>query len=132
MSEIKIIVADDNKIIAQLLKKYIIDNSEFNEIEIATSSKQQIELTYKLNPDIVISDIERKGESISGLDIILNAEKENRKEKYIIITGSSKEEILIKNNYDMPSNVLEFIRKPFDFYNIIKILNDYCKENKKT
>lgn len=122
MSEIKIIVADDNKIIAQLLKKYIINNSEFNEIEIATSSKQQIELTYELNPDIVISDIERKGETISGLDIILNAEKENRKEKYIIITGSSKEEILIKNNYEMPSNVLEYIRKPFDFEEIINIL----------
>ena len=122
MSEIKIIIADDNKIIAQLLKKYITDSSEFNVIDIATSSKQQVELTYELNPDIVISDIERKGESISGLDIILNAEKENRKEKYIIITGSSKEEILIKNNYKMPSNVLEYIRKPFDFKEIINIL----------
>ena len=131
MNEIKIIIADDNKIIAQLLKKYITDNSKYSVIDIATSSKQQIELTYELNPDIVISDIERKGEIVTGFDIILNAEKENRKEKYIIITGSSKEEILIKNNYEMPSNVLEYIRKPFDFYNIIKILNDYCKDNKK-
>lgn len=124
MNGIKIIIADDNEIIAQLLKKFIIDNSEFNVIGIATSSKQQIELINNLNPDIVISDIERKGETISGLDIILRAKKENRKEKFIIITGNTKEEILINTNYEMPSNVLKYIRKPFDFKDIINVLND--------
>lgn len=127
MNEYKILIADDNITLAELLKTYIDKNSNFEVLDITTNSKEQIELTKELNPDIVITDIERKGETISGMDIILDSEKKNRKEKYIIITASSKEEILIKNNYEMPSNVLEYIRKPFDFYGLIKILNNFYK-----
>lgn len=127
MNEYKILIADDNITLAELLKTYIDKNSNFEVLDITTNSKEQIELTKELNPDIVITDIERKGETISGMDIILDSEKKNRKEKYIIITASSKEEILIKNNYEMPSNVLEYIRKPFDFCNLIKILNNFYK-----
>lgn len=124
MNEYKILIADDNITLAELLKKYLEKNSSYKVLNIAKSSKEQIELTKDLNPDIVITDIERKGETISGMDIILDSEKKNRKEKYIIITASSKEEILIKNNYEMPSNVLEYIRKPFDFNKILTLLNN--------
>lgn len=125
MSNVKIIIADDNKTLAELLKTYIEKNSNYKVLGIATSSKQQIELTNGVDPDVIITDIERKDEEISGLDFILDSENKNRKEKYIIVTASAKEEVLMKNNFEMPSNVLEYIRKPFDFEKILTILNKY-------
>lgn len=124
MSNVKIIIADDNKTLAELLKTYIEKNSNYKVLGVATSSKQQIELTNGLDPDVIITDIERKDEEISGLDFILDSENKNRKEKYIIVTASAKEEVLMKNNFEMPSNVLEYIRKPFDFEKILTILNN--------
>lgn len=123
MEEIKIIIADDNKCNAELTKNYIEKNSEFKILDIATSSKEEIEMINKYNPDLIFTDIIRKGEDISGLDIILDSLKNGKKEKYILMTASTKTEILYKNNYKMPSNVVGYLKKPFDFKELIEELN---------
>lgn len=117
--ELKIIIADDNKAIAELMKRYIEENSEFRILDIATSSKEQIELMDKHSIDIILTDIMRKNEDISGLDIILESAKNNRKEKFILITASPKQEIIMKYDYEKPTNIIAYLKKPFDFKNII-------------
>lgn len=81
----------------------------------------------KENIDIIISDLMRKGESISGLDILLQAEKDGRKEKFILITASPKEEIMYKNNYVMPSNVIAYLKKPFEWNCLIEEIENAVK-----
>lgn len=115
MKDIKILIADDFPGVASLMKNVLIKNSTYTDISIATSSKEEMEIMKRENFDIVITDIVRKGEDISGLDIILQYAKEKRKEKFIIVTASSFEEIRRKINAPFPKNIIGFIQKYFDW-----------------
>ena len=118
MNMIKIVIADDNKSVAELMKSFIEKNSKFKIIDVATSSAEQFEIMGKHNPDIVITDIMRKGESISGLDIIRVCEKQDKKVKFILVTASDKREFF-RNDEEMPKNIVGYLRKPFDWNELI-------------
>lgn len=90
MDKFKILIADDNKALAGMMKSFIEKNSKFKILDIATSSAEQFELMGKHNPDLIITDIMRKGESISGLDIIRVCEKQDKRVKFILVTASTK------------------------------------------
>lgn len=124
---LKIVIADDNKSLAKFMKEFIEEKSDFNIYKTLSSSEEQLEVMQKENIDIIISDLMRKGESISGLDILLQAEKDGRKEKFILITASPKEEIMYKNNYVMPSNVIAYLKKPFEWNCLIEEIENAVK-----
>lgn len=121
MSSIKIVIADDHKGLAEMMKNFIEKNSKFRVLDIATSSKEQLEIMGKHNPDVIITDIVRKGESISGLDIVRVCEKQDKKVKFILVTASTKQE-LVKENGEMPKNVIGYLKKPFEWNEIIEEL----------
>ena len=77
MKDLKIIIADDNKGISEQYKNYIEKNSNFKITDIAVSSKQEMEMIEKYSPDVIITDYIRNNEDISGIDIILDCEKNN-------------------------------------------------------
>lgn len=118
MNEMKILIADDNKAVAGVMKSFIEKNSKFKIFDIATSSVEQLEIMGNHNPDVVITDIMRKGESISGLDIIRVCEKQNKKVKFILVTASDKREFF-RTNEDMPRNIIGYLRKPFEWNELI-------------
>lgn len=125
MNELKIIIVDDNKGIAEQYKNYIENNSSFKVIDIALSSKQEIKMIEKYSPDIIITDYIRNNEDISGIDIILDCEKNNMNTKFIIITGYGYTDIFLKCNRRMPSNVVGFISKPLaNWDSLIKALEN--------
>ena len=125
MKELKIIIADDNKGIAEHYKNYIENNSNYKVMDIALSSKDEIEMIKKYSPDIIITDYVRNNEDVSGMDIILDCEKKNMNTKFIIITGYGYTDIFLKCNRRMPSNVVEFISKPLaNWDNLIKALEN--------
>ena len=105
MNRIKILIADDNKSVAELMKSFIEKNSDFKILDIATSSVEQLEIMGKHNPDVVITDIMRKGESISGLDIIRVCEKKDKKVKFILVTASDKRAFFRKDE-EIPRNII--------------------------
>lgn len=121
MDKFKILIADDNKALAGMMKSFIEKNSKFKILDIATSSAEQLELMGKHNPDLIITDIMRKGESISGLDIIRVCEKQDKKVKFILVTASTKQEF-VKENGEMPKNVIGYLKKPFEWNDIIEEL----------
>lgn len=121
MDKFKILIADDNKALAGMIKSFIEKNSKFKILDIATSSAEQLELMGKHNPDLIITDIMRKGESISGLDIIRVCEKQDKKVKFILVTASTKQEF-VKENGEMPKNVIGYLKKPFEWNDIIEEL----------
>ena len=79
MNKLKIIIADDNKQVAEFSKSFLDRVGKYDILGMAFTSKEEIELIQKYSPDIVITDIVRKGEDVSGLDIILKCEKEKKK-----------------------------------------------------
>jgi len=124
MDNRKIIIADDNIAIANLTKEFIEKNSNYKILDIAKSSKEEIEMIEKYSPDIIITDVRRKGENISGLDIILECEKNNKNIKFILVTACDKNEIMYMNNYEIPSNIIGYLRKPFEWEKIIGIIQE--------
>lgn len=121
MNSIKIVIADDHKGLADMMKNFIEKNSKYRVIDIATSSAEQLEIMGKHNPDVIITDIMRKGESISGLDIVRVCEKQDKKVKFILVTASTKQEF-VKENGEMPKNVIGYLKKPFEWNEIIEEL----------
>lgn len=114
MRKVKIIIANDNKNLAELEKKYIEKMDNIDIIGISTTSQEEIELIEKYNPDVVITDILRKNDKISGLDII--KQYENKKDiRFILITASSIDEIIFQNNFILPNNIIRYIKSPFDW-----------------
>ena len=118
-NEAKIVIADDNVILANFIKEYIENNSNFKIYKLVNSSKQEIEMLEVEKVDIIITDIMRNGEEISGLDIIQKAEKYKKKERFILLTASSKQEIEYLTNHELPENIVGYIKKPFKDWNEI-------------
>ena len=114
----KILIADDNKTIAGMMKSFIEKNSKFKILKIATSSKEQLKMMKKYKPDVILTDIIRKGENVSGLDIIMDYEGQNRNEKFILVTASDKREFF-RNDEEMPRNIIGYLRKPFEWNELI-------------
>jgi len=121
MNSIKIVIADDHIGLAKMMKNFIEKNSKFRVFDIATSSTEQLEIMGKHNPDVIITDIMRKGESISGLDIIRTCEKQGKKVKFILVTASTENEFITKNG-EIPKNIIGYLKKPFEWNEIIEEL----------
>lgn len=122
MNKLKILIADDVKPLAELAKNFIEkESNKFEIVDLAKSSKEEMEMIEKYTPDIVITDVERKGEDISGFDIILKCLAEEKNVNFILYTASTREELLYKYKQDrMPSNVICFLKKPFDWDYLVR------------
>ncbi len=55
---IKIIIADDHRLIRDVLKRLLDSNSQFEVIEVCEDGSKAIEAVHQLQPDIVIMDID--------------------------------------------------------------------------
>jgi len=120
MDKLKIVIADDNRQVAEFSKSFLDRVGQYDIVGMAFTSKDEIDLIQKYSPDIVITDIVRKGEDVSGLDIILKCEKEKNKVKFILVTASEMQDIIYKTNYKLPTNVISYLKKPFDWSLLIK------------
>lgn len=114
MRKARVIIANDSKELANFEKKYIEHLDSIEIIGIATNSNEEIQLIEKYNPDIVITDIVRKNETISGMDIIKKYES-NKNIDFILVTASEIQDILAYNNYVLPNNIIGYIKVPFDY-----------------
>lgn len=119
---LKIMIADDNKNILYMMKELIETNTNFKIATTVESSKEQIEKMNNEEFDFIITDIQRKNEEISGIDIIMKAEREKRKEKFILVTASTKSEILKYSNNKISENIVGYIVKPFNYEALIQMI----------
>lgn len=114
MRKARIIVANENKYIADLQAKFMKKNKNIEILGIATNSQEEIELIEKYKPDIVITNIVRKNEDINGWDIIKKYEN-NEEIKFILITALKIQDILAENNDIIPKNIIKYINIPFEW-----------------
>ncbi len=120
MDKLKIVIADDNRQLAEFSKSFLDRVGQYDILGMVFTSKDEIEVIQKYSPDIVITDIVRKGENVSGLDIILKCEEEKKNVKFILVTASEIQDIIYKTNYKLPTNVISYLKKPFDWNLLIK------------
>ena len=109
--KLKIIVADDNIGMIDLIPKYLSTEKNIEVIATIRDGEEEIELIKTLKPDIVITDLFRK-KGISGLDVIKKVKEFKQCPTFIVITGSYyKDEI---NSLDNEKDIY-IIKKPINW-----------------
>lgn len=114
MRKARVIIANENKYVADLQIKFIkkIENIEI--LGIATNAQEEIELIEKCKPDIVITNVVRRNDDINGFDIIKKYEN-NEEMKFILITALRLQDIILENDNIIPKNIIKYIKTPFEW-----------------
>ena len=125
--KLKIIVADDNIGMIDLIPKYLSTEKNIEVIATTRDGEEEIELIKTLKPDIVITDLFRK-KGISGLDVIKKVKEFKQCPTFIVITGSYYEEKidLLNNEQD-----IHIIRKPMNWKCFNKQIQEILVEMQK-
>lgn len=106
MEKIKVIIADDDIGICDLIKAYIEQHKEIEILGIANTDEQEINLIETKKPDIVITDLLRN-HKYTGLDIIRNYSTRKESPEFLVISADKKYEVINGN-----LEVAGYIEKP--------------------
>jgi len=109
--EIKIIIADDNRNICQMLQNYLQGQEDINIVGVAYNGLEAVELIQTKEPDLVILDLVMP--HLDGLGVLehLNARTMMKRPKTIMLTAFGQESL---THQAMTLGVDYFILKPFD------------------
>ncbi len=82
MNRIKVLIADDHRIVADGLRNIL--ESEYDLVGIAENGRALVDLAIKLEPDVIVADISMP--SLNGLDAMELLQKQNSRAKFIFLT----------------------------------------------
>ncbi len=126
-NKIKIVIADDNVYLCEMIKKEIENYDEVQILGIANTDEEEIRLIEELKPEIVITDLMRK-RKYSGWDIIKKYDNREDTPRFLIVSAGWPSIIINK-----AKNVEGFIQRPYTDKNIIiEELRRICKKRGKT
>lgn len=111
--KIKVIIADDNNHICQMIYDFLKQYDDIEILGIANTDENEIKLIEELKPQIVISDLMRN-HKYTGIDIIKKYYEMKSNIKFLVISAGDME-IIINSGVE----VAGFIKKPFGNYEII-------------
>lgn len=125
MNKIKVLIADDNKIISENIRKIIDKFEEVEIVGIAYDGEEEYNFIKKFQPDFVFSDVQMP--KMTGIEVLekLNNEKFKNIPKAVFVTGES---INIFNNTTIINNVYDIIKKPFYNERILNMMENYIYE----
>lgn len=91
--KIKVVIADDIKVIAETNKNIALKNDNIAVVGIAYNGKQELEMILNLKPDLVITD--NKMPEMNGIEVIKNVRnlKLENKPEFILVTGDNGYEL---------------------------------------
>lgn len=119
---LNIIIADDNSILANMMKALIEKDERYKIVGIARNDDDEIKLIDDLRPDLVITDL-RKDNKWTGLDIIKRYQKKEYNIEFFIISGSTSNSI--KQIEEM--NIKYYLNKPYSDTELFRILDEIYK-----
>lgn len=113
MGKIKIIIADDNKGVCDLISKYLEKYEDIEILGVAYTDEEEIKQIEELKPEIVITDLLRN-RRYTGLDIIKKYTINKNHPQFLVISADREEDV-IKDGLQVGG----YIRKPFENYKIV-------------
>ena len=129
IEKIKIIIADDNKGILDLIKRILDAEKNIEILAVTEDGNKELELIKKLKPNLVITDLYRKN-GISGLEVIKRVREYDYNLTFLTITSSyyERELELLKEDEN-----IYIIRKPIDWEKFNVKIQEIIKkmQNKK-
>lgn len=118
---IKILIADDNKAIVEIMRGKIEKDKRYKVIGIAYDVEKEIEIIENLKPDVVITDIRKKNEW-SGLDVIETYKDKEYKPIFFVVSSS------INYNVMRNMNIRYYLAKPYADENFFHKLEEIYYE----
>ena len=97
----------------------------FTYVDVAVDGKEALDKYMSNKYDIVITDIQMP--NMGGLELISNIRKHNKQQEIIINSAYTETEFREEAS---KYNVSNYIRKPININEIVKILNDYIDKVK--
>jgi two-component system response regulator (stage 0 sporulation protein A) len=109
--EIKLIIADDNRNLCQMLQNYIQSEEDLSIVGVAYDGLEAWELIQTQEPDLILLDLVMP--NLDGLGLLerINARTTMKRPKIIMLTAFGQESL---TNQAMMLGVDYFILKPFD------------------
>lgn len=133
--KIKVIIADDVKVIAETNKRIAMNNQDIEVVGMASNGKEEFDMILNLKPDLVITD--NKMPIMNGIEVIekiKNFKIENKPE-FVLVTGDNDIEL---NKKCKELNVFGVLNKlslerdlPYIIDEYIEIRNESNKEVEK-
>jgi len=123
MNKIKILIVEDEAIIAQFLKMELEDEG-FEVCKFVPSGEEAIIEAQKLNPDLILMDI-HLSEEIDGIEAALKI-IEYKSIPIIFMTGYSESNIFIRAQEVNPA---AYLHKPIEIYNLKPIIDSIFNDD---
>lgn len=114
---VNVMIADDSESIRLVLKD-ILDIGSHVVVGEAIDGQQAVDKYPEINPDVVLLDLAMPKKD--GLAVVKEIMSKHPDAKIILITASDNQKI-IKDC--LSAGALAYISKPFDFDNVLKIIN---------
>lgn len=126
MKKIKILIADDMKIIAESIKKSVQKNKNVEVIGVANNGQEEYEMIVKLKPNLVFTDNQMpKMNGIQVIETIYNSKIKN-KPKFVLVTADRDMEIY---NRAYKNGAILVINKPIEERRLLDAIDEYIEVN---
>lgn len=128
MKKIRVLIADDNNIMSENIRRIISGIEEIEIVGIASNGEEEYNYIKQQNPDFLFSDV--KMPKMTGIEVLekLNNEKFKNIPTTVFVTG---ENINVFNNRAIMGYVYDIIMKPYNNDRILSVMQNYIKEIKR-
>jgi len=122
---IKVIIADDNRNLCQMLRNYLQGQEDLSIVGVANNGLEAMELIQTQEPDVIILDLVMP--NLDGLGVLdrINARTTMTRPKVIMLTAFGQESL---THQAMALGVDYFILKPFDLDIITKRIRSLTQD----
>ena len=121
-NKVKILIAEDEVIIAQWLKLELEDIG-YEVFDYVTTGEEAFKITKEKKPDIVLLDISLSGD-IDGIDAASRI-KENFNVPIVFMTGYTESDIFERAQKVKP---LAFLEKPVEIHTLRPVIDSYFRD----
>lgn len=120
MSKIKVLIVEDDPMVAEINKQFTEAVAGFSVLGIATNGNHAIKMLHEVRPDLIILDIYMP--EINGVEVLSLVRKEEIPVDIILITAANDSEVISQT---MRYGVIDYIIKPFKFERYRSTLESY-------
>lgn len=121
---LKIVIADDNEVMVESLKKWLDRQKNYQVVGVAPDGKSEIKLIEELAPDLVITDI-KKPDGWIGLDIVRKYKEKQKSPIFFVISAGIEEYVTRLEKLD----IKYYLEKPCFYGDIYKTIHKIYDEN---
>ncbi len=120
MSKIKVLIVEDDPMVADINKRFTEAVPGFSVLGIATNGSHALTMLEELRPDLIILDVYMP--EIDGAEVLSMLRKQEIPVDIILVTAANDSEIISRM---MRYGVIDYIIKPFKFERYRSTLENY-------